>query len=379
MIRLPSPKGLLLGIFIASAWLCFLVEAKDVCIKLPRIQVQFICNQPLLQEGFNATEVFEDFFSTQTFAKRQSNQSNANNNINDYQIYVSVGINTAEDVSYNEWYHYRCDLDSNQTLVTVDVRGYNHIYNYVYEELNGFGPAYTFESDKWWMFSAPFESMRLYLSSKVCSDHSFGYFRYSIHEWDESKYPMPELDESDVEPDASNNICGVRRPYTYDKFADNSVRGGGQVVYPSSSILRYDGLPSNNTLSEDAYRQRYELKRSEHGYTYDHDLYKLCEDPSYWAYDDDLEEGEPSPTFWLFAVMVGYFMVFMIKAEFARPLRYEQLPRRTSRNRSNSSSDNNDDDGDDDNNDDNDENHRHTSHQRDGQEIELMTLNNRIV
>ncbi len=352
------------------------MEANNVCVKLPRIQVQFICNEPLLQEGFNATEVFEDFFSTQTFVKRPSNQSNSNSNTNDYQIYVSVGINTAKDVSYSEWYHHRCNFDSNQTLVTVDVRGYNHIYNYIYEELVGLGPTYTFETESWWMFSAPFESLKLYLSSKVCSGHPFDYFRYSIRDWDESEYPMPELFESDVEPDASSNICGVRKPYTYDKFANSAVRGGGQVVYPSSSILRYDGLPSNNTLSADAYKERYDLKRIEHGYSYDHDLYKLCEDPAYWSFDEGVDESEPSPMFWLFAVMVGYWMVFMIKAELARPLRYEQMPRRTS----NSSSDNNNDGDDEGNNHDNDENDGHTSQQQQhGQEIELMTLNNRIV
>ncbi len=380
-------RVLLAGIFLASVWQS-LVEATDACTRLPRIEVQFLCDRPLIEEGFNATEIFEDYYDSKIFPNRLNHTQNDDKPY-DLQLYVSVGINTAQDASPREWYSQRCNMYSNETLVTIDVRGYQHWdepkdFHDSNNNSNSSDSESTDSSSSsngqtneahWWKDYPSFGNIEAYLSSKVCGGNEFDFFRAAVYPWDETSYPIPSLGQAEE--------CGTRKEEPLPTPDIAQVRGGGQVVYPSSSILRYDGLKSNSSLPKDAYTKRYELKVFQGGYNYDHDLYYVCEGAHLVGADDEM----PSPIFWLFGVLVGYYMVFMIKAEFARPLRYQQLPRNASNNNNNNNGSDNDssrntshessNSSSSNSNSDNDniEDDGTDSPQRHQQEIELMTLN----
>ena len=394
----PTLGGAILFLGILFADFCGKSNVDAMCLTLPRISVQFLCQQPLISEGFDATKVFEDFYSTEIFSQKlnqsetnssdytisaySSNYSSNSNQPYDLQLYVSVGINTVRDVDRHEYFYNYCDHDDViKTLVTIDVRGYSHwIDGY-------FNNDSSLDDDTWWLwdhgFQDNFEGIREYFQSNVCESHPFLYFRSSVDRWDEDQYPIPPFGES---PAA---VCGTSE--TMNSTDTKPAHGGGQAVYPSSSILRYDGLPSQNSASKDAYERRYGIKKGEGGYQYDHDLYELCADP-YVIFGNEVEddEYEAPPWFWLLGILVGYVMVYMIKAEFVRPLRYQQLSGRNSSSNNNNRSvthnsianfNNDDDESDDiviDIDIDDDEIHGHTSQQQ-GQGIELMTLSNRVI
>jgi hypothetical protein len=374
---------LFLGILVVSIS-CFavVVEAKaKACTNLPRIEAQFLCNRNVLKEGFNATEVFEDYYTNEVFVDKNKSSSSSSRNWHQpyqLQLYVSVSLNTAHDVSKREWYHQRCDASSNETLVSIDVRGY-----YDWEEENENNETETPpHHDDFSLFEKfsdypQTSDLEAYLSSKVCGGRPLDFYRARIREWSDSSYPITG---------GSASTCSLPAQENEETSKISSRRGGGFVTYPSSSILNEDG---SKVLLVNARQPRHDKVYYSHqygnrvfldGYTYDHDLSLLCggaEDfLSFYGGDEDVL---PSPFFYLVGVLFGYFMVYMIKAEFIRPLRYrQQLPMRYPSSTSTSStttivddSENDDDDNSDVNDGDND-NVGDDDNRR--QEIELVMI-----
>jgi len=146
------------------------------------------------------------------------------------------------------------------------------------------------------------------------------------------------------------------------------VKGGGQIDYPSSSIhplLTHDGEYENpqEHHTKQFYHDLMLHRQATDGYHFDHDHYLLC-GGAHGAFDD---YEDPSPLFIVIGILAGYVMVYMVKAEYARPLRYPELPRRTTRRGTYfGPRDESDDDNDDEN--------RQLTAQQNEREIELATF-----
>jgi len=295
------------------------------CTNLPRIEAQFLCNGNVLEEGFNATKIFEEYYTDQVFVEKNGSSSSSHSNWHQpyqLQLYVSVSRNMAHDVSNREWYYKRCDPLSNETLVSIDVRGY-----YDWEEENENSET-TFRHDDLPLFETFSEypqtsDLETYISSKVCGGRPLDFYRARIREWSESDHPIGKAYNS--------KKCSLPAHETRTTNQFSSTRGGGFVTYPSSSILNENGSKETRRPKDDKwfYSFEYENRVYEDGYTYDHDLYLLCggaaDSHTFYGSAND-EDVLPSPFFLVIGVMFGYIMVYMVKVEFIRPLRYSQLP-----------------------------------------------------
>lgn len=297
--------------------------------KLPRIEVQFICD--IANEiGFNATDVVEDFIGNFMLTSNFNN-TNSDNQTNsevvlpepydpqNLLLYVTAAANTVRDVSPFEWYYDQCDISSSdsdnhhnnnedddfdfgfrraletnsgteKTLVTIDVSGY---YHWSCAPL-----LLTIPSHK---------TLQSYMASTVCARDSLDYFQADILDWSINYWIYPsEIDE--------NNI-------------DESM-GNIEMVYPSSSMLLHDGSPvtnRENLRNADWYHERWQEAALVYKYRFEHNLCVLCDLPSPCGYPPP----GPSVPFLIFGIVVGFLIVLMIRAEFAKPLRYQQLPPRS--------------------------------------------------
>jgi len=385
---IPSQKMTRLWSILVILMICCgfpFAEAREACTKLPRIQVQFVCKRNLLLEGFNATSFFEGYYGFEVFADRNgsgnndknittttnttrnvtTNQTGYNNTTADekplppqpyqLQLYASAGINRVEDVSDYEWFAYMC-IPRNHTLVTIDVRGYFHweeperkLQSLVVSEKKIDPPHHYTEP--------PFEiprypdasTLAAYVRYHACGGH-LSHFRANIREWDEQKYGIP------------NGIrCSTPSNTTFRK-------GGGYSLYPSSSVLADDGGPEDRVAKhmESYYEHRLHSQQLEFGYDYDHNLQYLCgfDFGTNVTHRNEYRQQHiiqgTSVLFVMVGVIFGFTMVLMIKAEYTRPLRYQQLPRDTESSGenaedNNNSNDDNEDDGNDNDNEEEDE------------------------
>ena len=324
-----------LGIIVVSIS-CFAVFAEanvKACTNLPRIEAQFLCNGPVLDEHFNATKIFEDYFTNEVFVEKNDSSRKPYQ----LQLYVSASRSIARDISSSEWYYQRCDPWSTETLVSIDVRGY-----YDWEEENETNKT-TFRHDDLALFETFSEypqtnDLESYLSSKVCWGRPLDFYRARIREWNELDHPIGS--------EYKSKKCSLPAHQTASTNRFSSDRAGGFLSYPSSSILNENGSKEVRQPQHEKmiYNYEYESRVHEDGYTYDHDLYLLCggavDSHTFYGSAND-EDVLPSPFFLLIGVLFGYVMVYMIKVEFNRPLRYQQLPMsRYPRNNTSSSSTN---------------------------------------
>ena len=301
---------LFLGQILLLSFVSVSVEARMACAPLPRIQVRFLCDRNLIKSGFNATETMEEYVSTQI-----DNESKDNPKPYLLRFYTSVSVSTVEDVSPREWYYEQCSAKSEASLVTMDARGY-----YMWDEESSSDVQIPHHYHK-----SPFLIrqdlmavwLRDYFKTKVCKARIQN-FDQTVEFWDDYRYPFPIRSDDDI----VHGCPALMLPPPL-------VKGGGQIDYPSSSIHpvlidngEYESPQENHT--EEFYNDLLSQRKITDGYRFDHDHYLLCGGAQgAFGYDD------PSALFIAISVLAGYLMVAMVKAEFARPRRYPEMPRRT--------------------------------------------------
>ena len=337
------------------------VQAREACNKLPRTEVQFICNRNITMEnGLNATKLFEDYYQSIDWVMDYVTDEKNTGKIAPYklQLYPSVSLNTVEDVSYREWYYQRCDFSNEQTLVTIDVRGYFHWDEP--SDSNVSSPHHYAASMYPYFEKTMNQNLESFISKEVCGNQPFDFFRKKIREWEEFAYPTPY-----------NTSCLPFPPVDEARVPGHSIHGGGYETYPTSSIISTDGqkeaLITTSTAKKQYFENLYEHRVRDGGYSYDHNLYLLCGGIPYYT------DSQTTPGFLVLATMCGYIMVLMIRAEFIRPLRHERQQRSSRSRDRNTNIDNSSINGSDN---DDDENLELTQHR---QEIELADINRPVM
>jgi len=235
------------------------------------VETQFLCSDNL-KPGFNATEIFQGYYNNISSVNLSNGSRGDEATKEPYfkeelYVYLTVSVSRVNDVDRHEWYYGRCDQTSNETLATVDVRGYKYYYS-IEEEGEDLEKNHEHDfiikndqEESGLLQAADKASLKSYLRDNVCGGDEpvVDFFRSHIRPWDDISYPIPE------NPPPSQYMA---RYY------------GGDQDYPSSSLYSMDN--HNYNLNNEA---NIEHERVASGYKYDHNLYMLCggaEEISFW-------------------------------------------------------------------------------------------------